>query len=89
MTFLLAAWRNRIPYAAWLLMVLIAVCANVLIGYGAHRTRAARRLLLVMPVVVSISFFLIADIDSPRGGVIHVKPQNLESLAESLRSPTP
>jgi hypothetical protein len=38
-----------------------------------------------MPLVVSISFFLIADIDSPRGGVIHVSPQNLKSLADSLR----
>ena len=80
-----AAWWNRIPPAAWLLMIVIAVCSNVLIGYGAHRTRARRLLLFVLPVVVSISFFLIADIDSPRGGVIHVLPQNMKSLAESLR----
>jgi hypothetical protein len=33
---------------------------------------------------VSISFFLIADIDSPRGGVIRVAPQNLVSLAQNL-----
>ena len=84
-----AAWWNRIPHAAWLLMMIIAICSNVLLGYGTHQTKAARRLLLVMPLVVSISFLLIADIDSPRGGVIHVKPQNLESLAESLRSPSP
>lgn len=80
-----AAWWNRIPPAAWLLMIVIAVCSNVLIGYGAHRTRARRLLLFVLPVVVSISFFLIADIDSPRGGVIHVLPQNMKSLVESLR----
>jgi hypothetical protein len=35
---------------------------------------------------LSISFFLIADIDSPRGGVIHVQPENLLSLVESLRA---
>jgi hypothetical protein len=34
--------------------------------------------------VISISFFLIADIDSPRGGIIRVKPQNLVSLSQSL-----
>jgi hypothetical protein len=34
---------------------------------------------------VSVAFFLIADIDSPRRGVILVNPQNLLSLAESLR----
>ena len=82
-----AAWWNRIPHAAWILMVAIAICSNVLIGYGTHGTKAARRLLLVTPLVISISFFLIADIDSPRGGVIHVRPQNLQSLADSLRAP--
>jgi len=80
-----AAWWNRIPIAAWGLMVLIAVCCNLLVGYGARNPRTERTLLLILPLVVSISFFLIADIDSPRGGVIRVHPQNLLSLAESLR----
>jgi len=34
--------------------------------------------------VVAISFFLISDIDSPRGGLIKVRPQNLESLRAGL-----
>jgi hypothetical protein len=42
-----ATWWNRIPYAAWALMI--------------------------------------ADIDSPRGGVIRVKPLDLHALAESMR----
>ena len=33
-----------------------------------------------------LSFFLIADIDSPRGGVIRVQPQNLISLSQSLQA---
>jgi hypothetical protein len=82
-----AAWWNRIPVAAWALLLLIAVCSNVMVGYGARNAKAERSLLLVLPLIVSISFFLIADIDSPRGGVIRVFPQNLHSLAESLRSP--
>jgi hypothetical protein len=32
-----AAWWNRIPPAAWALMGLIAICCNVLVGYGARR----------------------------------------------------
>jgi hypothetical protein len=36
---------------------------------------------------VSASLFLIADIDSPRGGVIRVQPQNLVSLSQELRAP--
>src|SRR5271157_5852580 len=31
-----AAWWNRIPTSAWGLMIAIAVCCNLLIGYGAH-----------------------------------------------------
>ncbi len=81
-----AAWWNRIPIAAWGLMGLIAVCCNLLIGYGVRNPRTERTLLLILPLVVSISFFLIADIDSPRGGVIRVHPQNLLSLSESLRA---
>ncbi len=37
-----------------------------------------------MPLLVAISFLLIADIDSPRGGLIHVSPQNLAALWQSL-----
>src|SRR5215468_7532111 len=48
--------------------------------------QAEFKLLLVLPLVVAIAFFLIADIDSPRRGLIHVKPQNLLSLAQSLRA---
>jgi hypothetical protein len=39
-----------------------------------------------LPLVISISFFLIANIDSPRGGFIRVQPENLMSVAESLRT---
>jgi hypothetical protein len=79
-----AAWWNRIPKAAWGLMGMIAVCCNVLLGYGARNTNGGGILLLVLPLIVSIAFFLIADIDSPRGGLIHVSPQNLLSLSDSL-----
>jgi hypothetical protein len=84
-----AAWWNRIPTAAWGLMVAIAVFCNLLFGYGAHRKEAKPFLFLVLPLLISVSFFLIADIDSPRGGVIRVSPQNLESLAQSLRDGPP
>ncbi len=77
-----AAWWNRIPVSAWGLMIAIAVCSNLLVGYGARNARGV--LLFVLPLVVSISFFLIADIDSPRGGLIHVVPQNLLSVLHSL-----
>ncbi len=79
-----AAWWNRIPASAWSLMLAIAVCCNLLVGYGARSVRAKGVLLFVLPLVVAISFLLIADIDSPRGGFIHVVPQNLESVLQSM-----
>jgi hypothetical protein len=77
-----AAWWNRIPVAAWALMFGIALFCNALLGYGARRMEP--KLFMVLPLVVAVSFFLIADIDSPRGGVIRVHPQNLESLRAGL-----
>ncbi len=65
-----AAWLNRIPATAWWLMVLIAVACNLTLGFGS--TRMWSFLLLILPVIVSTSFFLIADIDSPRGGLVKV-----------------
>ena len=82
-----AAWWNRIPLGAWLLMAAIAVAANVLLGLGARTAKAASLVFLVLPLVVAIAFFLIADIDSPRRGLIRVVPQNLLSLSQSLRAP--
>jgi hypothetical protein len=77
-----AAWWNRLPVGAWILMIVVATSCNILLGYGTHRSGG--RMLLVTPVTFALAFFLIADIDSPRSGVIRVKPQNLLSLAESL-----
>jgi hypothetical protein len=65
-------------------MFLISVLSNLLIGYGAHGKKPI--LSLILPLAVALSFFLIADIDSPRGGIIHVHPQNLNALAETLKA---
>ena len=32
-----AAWWNRIPFTAWMLLVLIAIACNLLLGYGVAR----------------------------------------------------
>ncbi len=80
-----AAWWNQIPLAAWALMVAIAVFGTLLIGVGAHRANVF--LTLALPLVISVAFFLIADLDSPRRGLIRTRPLNLISLSGSLKSP--
>jgi len=78
-----AAWWNRIPTGAWALMAVIAVVCTLMVGFGAHHRDW--RMLLIVPLAVSIAFYLIADIDSPRGGTIRVIPQDLLSLSQSLQ----
>jgi hypothetical protein len=77
-----AAWWNRIPFTAWALIGLIAVACNLLMGYGEHRTTG---FLLVLPLIIPTSLFLIADIDSPRTGIILVQPLNLISQCVAMR----
>jgi hypothetical protein len=79
-----AALWNRIPWAAWLLMGAIAICCNWLVGYNTRSTGAKPRRLFALPLVVAIAFFMIADMDAARSGVIRVSPQNLISLSSSL-----
>ncbi len=79
---------NRIPKGSWALMVAIAIGSNLLIGYGSRSVTAGTKLLPILPLLVSIAFMLIADIDSPRHGIIRVKPLDLISLSESLRLPS-
>jgi hypothetical protein len=84
-----AAWWNRIPFTAWTLMGAIAICANLLVGFGARNFRENVTLFMIFPFVIAVSFFLIADIDSPRGGVIRIEPRNLITLQKLLNSNTP
>jgi hypothetical protein len=79
----LAAWRNRIPGPAWGLLFAIAILCNVLLGFGVRVPNL--KLLMVLPLVVAIAFFLIADIESPRRGTISVRPQNLETLQAGMK----
>ncbi|HWE22964.1 MAG TPA: hypothetical protein VG496_03390 [Myxococcales bacterium] len=80
-----AAWWNRIPRAAWALMVLIAICSNSLVGYTAQGAGAKPPRFFYLPLIVALSFLLMSDIDSPAGGLIRVIPQDLISVSESVR----
>ena len=78
------AWWNRIPSSAWALTIIIALFANALVGFADKRARYANLMLLVLPLIASVSFLLVADIDSPRGGFIRIQPRDLQALSQSL-----
>lgn len=82
------SWWNRIPTSAWVLMIVIALAANLLLGYTSGRVQRSVWLLSALPAIVAVALFLIADIDSPRGGIIELHPRNLISLQETLQSST-
>ena len=78
-----SAWWNRLPVGAWIFLAVIAILSNFLVGYSCHGNRLV--VFVILPLAVSLSFFLIADIDSPRRGLIRVIPQNLLSVSRSLK----
>ncbi|WP_059412348.1 bestrophin-like domain [Cupriavidus basilensis] len=78
-----ASWRSQIPPAAWGLITALAAFCSALIGYSAG-VRNHRGLLVVFPAVISISLALIADIDVPGRGLIHVSPDNLARVASLI-----
>jgi hypothetical protein len=78
-----AAWWNHIPEGAWILMTVIGIFCNLLFGYIAHLADN-KTMFFGLPLLVAVAFFLLADMDSPRGGLIRVKPQNLVSLTGSF-----
>jgi len=78
-----AAW-NRIPFGGWALLLLMSLFCNLLVGLAAHEARGT--LHTVLPAVLAVTLFFIADIESSRGGTILLHPLNLESTAASLRT---
>lgn len=79
-----AARINHIPLGTWFLMVLIAMFGCIMQGYGTQGTLRKGLLVTILPFTVALSLALVADIDSPRGGIIRVQPQNLTRLLQTL-----
>ncbi len=65
-------------------MIIIALLGCVVQGYGAKGSLRKGLLITILPATVALSLALIADIDSPKGGVIHVEPRDLTRLLKSL-----
>jgi hypothetical protein len=79
-----AARINHIPLGAWFLMIIIALLGCVVQGYGAKGSLRKGLLITILPATVALSLALIADIDSPKGGIIRVEPRDLGRLLRSL-----
>jgi hypothetical protein len=80
----MASWRHQIPNAAWFLLVFFAICSNVLIGYNMRKTQGKNWLIFILPSLTTLALFMIAEIDIPGEGIIHVTPDDLISLQSFL-----
>lgn len=81
------ALENRIPLAVWWLLVAVSVLGSLVTGFVyPHRTLPV---VLVVPIVLAGVMTLIADLDSPRGGLILISQQSLHRLQTALKDPPP
>lgn len=80
-----AAWRDRIPLAAWVLIVVASMFSCALVGYYEQPADAPRRFYVVLPALLAIALFMIADLDSARSGPTMVRPVNLERAARFMQ----
>ncbi|MEQ4958849.1 hypothetical protein [Enterobacter hormaechei] len=79
-----AVWRRHIPDVIWAVLLLFAVSASFITGYQ-YRGMAVRPVfVLILPCLLSMSLFMVAETDLPGEGIIRVQPAELEWLAEQL-----
>ena len=81
----IAAKRNHVPGAVWLLLLCVTGCGLWLVGYQAG-TSGRHSILerFVFPVLVAIVIALITDIDTPRRGLVSLDERPLLELNETL-----
>jgi hypothetical protein len=80
----LAALEARIPLAIWLMLGFVSLLTCFLTGYSMRRRFVL--VMLVSPLMISVVLALIADLDSPRSGLIRVQQQSMERLHRDLET---
>jgi hypothetical protein len=76
------SFEDRIPSAAWLLLIFMAVTGSLLVGIGL--SVPSRSLLMVVPLVMAATLTLILDIDSPRSGFVTVYQSSMTRVADQI-----
>src|SRR5262249_1666294 len=82
----IAAKRNRVPGAVWLLLSSVAGCGMWLTGWEAGMSRGHPFLArFLFPLLIAVAIALITDIDTPRSGFITLDERPLLELNDSLK----
>lgn len=81
----LAAHRNHVPGAVWLLVLTVAGCgawaSGYLCGSAGYRSKFNQ---VVFPLLIAVVLTLISDIDRPARGFVGVSQQPMLDLLESM-----
>jgi hypothetical protein len=81
----IAARRNHVPGAVWLLLLVVAGCGAWSSGYASgasgHRSAFSE---VVFPVLIGVVITLVSDLDRPRRGLIGISQQPMRDLLESM-----
>jgi hypothetical protein len=80
----MAALEDRVPPAMWLMLFLISLLTCLLVGYSMRRRSFL--IMLVSPLMIAVVLALIADLDSPRAGLIQVGQQSMQRLQLDLNA---
>jgi hypothetical protein len=76
----LAAFENRVPKSVWMIIIIVAVFQGFAGGFSLKRKLWFS--LVSAPLVIAVVMALIADLDSPYTGLIHVEQNALERLVK-------
>lgn len=79
-----AVCRRKIPDAAWMILILFSMMACCAVGRENANQPHNGLSVLMLPLMMSLSLFLIAEIDVPGEGMIRVTPDDLEHVALTL-----
>lgn len=85
-----AAMENHVPESVLLLLLLVALLAAMLVGYGCGL--AKRRHLLstsVLALLIGLVIFVIMDLDRPGRGLIRVSQESMVRLRDGMKADAP
>jgi len=78
----LSAFENRVPKSVWMIIVVVAIFQGFAGGFSLKRKLWFS--LMAAPLVIAVVMALIADLDSPHTGMIHVEQNGMERLVKDV-----
>ena len=81
----LAAFESRVPESVWLIIFVVAIFQAFVTGFSLKRKFWFS--LVMTPLVIGVVMALLADLDSPRTGLIRIEQSSMDRLIHDLTGP--